>query len=101
MKLLTISALTLTVCLGMTAAQADERDEQRATRFRTDCRFYGDEHRDNNHRGPKFCYASATYEVKYDKVEGIKFGVGCDRQTIYNDRGITAPQERVSDGIRP
>jgi hypothetical protein len=58
-----------------------------------DCRFYDDKHS---------CVAGATYwVVNHHEIRDIRYGVSCDRQTVYNDGGTYMPQEQVSDGIRP
>jgi hypothetical protein len=64
--------------------------------YRVDCRYYGTK---DNH--PKFCYASAIYNINDNEILNIKYGVGCDYETIYNNGGTATPQETVSDGIRP
>lgn len=51
--------------------------------FRLDCRYHNVEH----NRGAKFCYASAVYRIGRQEVENVHLGVGCDNQTIFNDRG--------------
>ena len=62
-------------------------------RLRADCRFYGG--------GNLFCYSSIVYRVEDNALFDIRYGVGCDRQTLYNDGGTPFAQETVSDGIRP
>ena len=85
--------------LGSVAALAGE--EGRA-RFRMDCHFQ-DEH--------KGCVSGATYEVDRRRSEreielrDVKYGVSCDRQTIFNNEGVAFstndPESTIEDHIRP
>lgn len=85
--------LSLLFLGGAAGGGVSHADEAERPRFRVDCRFYG--------TNPSFCYASAIYSVAHESVSDIKYGVGCELQTIYNDSGTASPQEKVSDGIRP
>jgi hypothetical protein len=79
-------------CLASLIANADASG--RGNRLRADCRFYPDPHH--------FCYSSAVYNVSSrDEIDHVRFGVGCDYETIYDDGGTISPQEEVSDSIRP
>ena len=51
--------------------------------FRIDCRYHNVE----RNPGVTFCYASAAYRFKDGRPEDVEFGVGCDNQSIFNDRG--------------
>jgi hypothetical protein len=62
-------------------------------RLRVDCRFYS--------TSSHFCYASAVYTADGPNLSDIRYGVGCDYETIYDDGGTSSPQDELSDGIRP
>lgn len=84
-----ISLFLMGSCLGLSMAHAEEN----LLKYRMDCRFYG-EH-------SKFCYSSAIYNVLDDKIVNIKYGVGCDYETIYNDDGTATPATTAYDSLRP
>lgn len=96
MKKLIYCAAALTLTLGSFAFAADQQQpspQPSKKLMRMDCRFYGEKHS---------CVAGATYWVtNHYQIHDIKYGVSCDRQTIYNNGGTYMPQEQVSDGIRP
>ncbi len=96
MKKLIYCAAVLSLSIGSFAfADQQQQPSPQPSRelMRTDCRFYGEKHS---------CVASATYwVVNHHEIRDIRYGVSCDRQTIYNDGGTYMPQEQVSDGIRP
>lgn len=88
-----ISLALVTLAYAAEPGQNNSGSECRSMRM--DCRFYGNDHHS--------CVASATYFVSGDNqwISDIRYGVSCDRQTIYNDGGTYSPQETVSDSIRP
>jgi hypothetical protein len=103
MKKIVLCAAALSMTIGSFAfANQDSMPSQpRPTKdlMRMDCRFYGDK---KEHDDKRDCIASATYwVVNKHEIKDIRYGVSCDRQTIYNDGGTYMPQEQVSDGIRP
>ena len=62
--------------------------------LRVDCRYPTD--------GENFCYASALYSIhRRHGFEKINYGVGCKRETLYDESGTVEPQELTSDSIRP
>jgi hypothetical protein len=67
-----------------------------SNRMRVDCRFFG-----TSSSCPRFCYSSATYTVNGLQLSNIQYGVGCDYQTIYNDKGTPDPQDTTLDKLRP
>lgn len=71
-------------------------DHDNSERFRVDCRY----HVNGTISGVNFCYASATYRVEEKEFSNVKLGVGCDGQTIFNDRGRIA-RETVGERISP
>ncbi len=64
--------------------------------MRVDCRYHVNE----DHHSPKFCYASAVYTPTQYGYDEVRFGVGCDSQTMYNDSG-RVQVETVSERISP
>lgn len=64
-----------------------------STKMRVDCRYFSGSH---------FCYSSAKYRVMNNgEIDRIRFGVGCDYETIYDDGGTNNPQDEVADSLRP
>lgn len=96
MTRLTLPNLTSLVALALMTSGAIASTPAFAgnsTKMRMDCRFFS---------GSRFCYSSAKYRVSNTgDIDGIRFGVGCDYETIYDDGGTSSPQEEVSDSIRP
>lgn len=96
MKKFIYGAAVLSMAIGSFAfATEQQQPSPRPSKklMRMDCRFYGEKHS---------CVAGATYWVtNHFQIHDIKYGVSCDRQTIYNNGGTYMPQEQVSDGIRP
>jgi hypothetical protein len=88
----------LTLALALLASgvivSASAQADSGLTRMRVDCRFYSNSSR--------FCYSSAIYGVTdRGDIQGMRFGAGCDYETIYDDGGTTSPQDELSDTIRP
>ncbi|MFL5814606.1 MAG: hypothetical protein ACJ763_13610 [Bdellovibrionia bacterium] len=104
MKKIALCAAALSMTIG-SFAFADQNQmpsNPRPTKdlMRMDCRFYGEKR--EHDKDKRDCVASATYWViNKHQIKDIRYGVSCDRQTIYNDGGTYMPQEQVSDGIRP
>ncbi len=84
-----ISSTLPTLLLLATSVKADTE----YSRLRVDCRFFDDDNR--------FCYASAIYKIKGRDIFDIRYGVGCNYETLFDDAGITLPESTVSDEIRP
>ncbi len=85
-----LSALVVSGALLGAPAHALEK----TSKMRVDCRFFSS----TSH----FCYSSAIYSVSSrGDINDIRFGTGCDYETIYDDGGTTGPQDEVSDAIRP
>lgn len=82
--------LFLFAALGSTALAAEGR-------MRMDCRYHNVE----AHPGVKFCYANAAYRLQGRTPQQIRFSVGCDYQTIYNDAGVHSPIDTQGDRISP
>jgi hypothetical protein len=96
MKKLIYCAAVLSLSIGSFALadSSSPSHENKRELNRMDCRYYGEKQHS--------CTASATYWVTNGhKISDIRYGVSCDRQTIYNNGGTYMPQEQVSDGIRP
>lgn len=86
--------------------QGQDQDKcDTSDKMRVDCRYHNDKD-DDKHGGPKFCYASAIYTPETDKEHGtveyndVQLGVGCDRQTIYNN-SARVHTETVGERISP
>lgn len=76
----------------------DDRDDKcRGDLMRVDCRFHNVE----NHPGVDYCNASAVYCAKDKTISDVEFGVSCDDQTLYSDRGTYAPVDLTKDRITP
>lgn len=120
-----ISAYSLGLLLVASSAMAGVRDG--GQKFRMDCRFYDAEQH--------YCVSSATYiahcrdnsdgrgedggdggqdggqhgepgkDCKKVDIVKVKYGVLCDRQTVFNNEGVafstTEPGSQVEDHIRP
>lgn len=90
----------------------DDKDQDnkcvKAPTMRVDCRYHNDKDDDKgkeSHGGVRFCYASAVYTPEADEEDGIEYdnvqlGVGCDKQTIYNN-SARVHTETVGERISP
>ncbi len=87
-NLITLGIFAFALLPGVTKAS-----EERIPQYRVDCRFYSED--------SKFCYASAIYNIYQNELKNIRYGVGCNYETIYNDKGVSTPISTVSDGLRP
>lgn len=61
----------------------DHDDHDRKKYMRVDCRYHNEE----GIPGIGHCYASAIYIPTEHGYKNVKLGIGCDYQTIYNDKG--------------
>lgn len=73
-----------------------DEDKDMSKFMRVDCRYHNVE----KHPGVDHCYASAIYKPGDKKYSHVRFGVGCDQQTIYNDTG-RVHIEQVGERISP
>ncbi len=103
--------ITSMIALSFFSVKAAHSEENKISRLRVDCRFYGEEkreegrHEEAHHeqeKMPFFCYASAKYELHGKYITNISYGVGCDNETLYDScTGTSEPQDLASDTIRP
>ncbi len=67
---------------------------------RMDCRFHA-----TSGQGPRFCYASATYEARFEsgafRYNHVRYAVGCDRQTLFEDAGVIRSEDHPAEFLRP
>ena len=85
------------VCLAAAPlARASGPDVNR----RVDCRFHATEG-----HSPRFCYASATYEARFEqgafRYDHVRYAVGCDRQTVFEDAGEVRIEDHPVEFLRP
>lgn len=89
----------------------DDKDQDnkcvKAPTMRVDCRYHNDKDDDKVKESQvRFCYASAVYTPEADEDDGeleyknLQLGVGCDKQTIYNN-SARVHTETVSERISP
>ena len=97
MNTVLISAIAGVLLLSINGPSKARADGE--TRFRVDCRYHNVE----KYPGVRFCYSSSLYEVNYESksIGEIHFGIGCDNQTLYDDKGKYAPGETTLDRISP
>lgn len=77
--------------------RGDRDGHKKKKAMRIDCRYHNVE----KIHGIDHCYASAVYQVgEGDSYYNVQLGVGCDSQTIYNDKG-RIQSETVGERFSP